>query len=322
MAEISVIVIAYNGLHENTVHCLESVFRHSGKEDYELIVVDNNSTDGTGDYLGVLAGREPLLKPVLNQSNRGFAGGNNDGMRVASGNIIVLLNNDTLVTEGWLTKLKETLLSDQSIGLAGPVSNAVGNEQKIFTCGNTPADIIKEGEAWTRNSIGDTFKTERLGFFCVAFRREIMETVGLLDEAYDLGFFEDDDYCLRVQKAGYMLICREDIFVYHQGSASFGRNSKKIRELLRKNRSLLERKFDIKYSPRHPRDRQLDLVESYIEKHLFSENKVSLGYKIENRFKLINELIPHGFLKRRIFKQRLNTVMQSWIKSSHQPPAA
>jgi len=308
MPEISIIIVTYNSLHETTVPCLDSIFKHTCNEDYEVIVVDNNSSDGTPTYLTERARREPRLRCVLNTVNRGFAGGNNDGIRAASGSVLVLLNNDTQVSEGWLTGLRTSLQEDGSIGLLGPVSNAVGNEQKIFTSGVTPAEILAEGAAWVRHSRGDTFETERLGFFCVALRRETADKVGLLDEAFDLGFYEDDDYCLRMLKAGYRLICREDIFVYHRGSSSFGKTPRKTKELLKKNRRLLERKYGIRYTPRHPRDRQLDLVESYLQEQKHTGSPDDLRFKIENRMRIIKELMPHGFLKRWRFMRRLNAI--------------
>ena len=314
MAEISIIVVTYNSLHETTVPCLDSIFKHADNEDYEVIVVDNNSHDGTQSYLTELAGREPRLRCVLNPVNRGFAGGNNDGIRAASGTILVLLNNDTQVSEGWLAGLRASLREDGTIGLVGPVSNAVGNEQKIFTSGVTPAGILAEGAAWVRHSRGDDFETERLGFFCVALRRETADTVGLLDEAFDLGFYEDDDYCLRVRKAGYRLVCREDVFVYHRGSSSFGKAPGKTRELLKKNRRLLERKFGIRYAPRHPRDRQLDLVESYLMEGERTRSPLSRRFKIENRMRIIKELMPNGFFKRWRFKRRLRHVLSNFTQ--------
>jgi len=315
MPETSIILVTYNNLYEATVPCLDSIFRHTGNEDYEVIVVDNNSSDGSPGYLTELAGREPRLRCVLNTVNRGFAGGNNDGIRVASGTILVLLNNDTQVSEGWLAGLRASLREDGTIGLVGPVSNAVGNEQKIFTSGVTPADILAEGAAWVRHSRDDAFETERLGFFCVALRRETADTVGLLDVAFDLGFYEDDDYCLRVRKAVYRLVCREDIFVYHRGSSSFGKTPRKTRELLKKNRRLLERKFGIRYAPRHPRDRQLDLVESYLKEDELTRSAESRRFKIENRMRIIKELTPRGFLKRWRFERRLRQVLSNFAQN-------
>lgn len=311
MPETSIILVTYNNLYEATVPCLDSIFQHTDNEDYEVIVVDNNSSDGTPAYLTERARREPRLRCVPNTVNRGFAGGNNDGIRAASGSVLVLLNNDTRVSEGWLAGLRTSLREDGSIGLVGPVSNAVGNEQKIFTDGVTPDEILAEGAAWVRHSRGDTFETGRLGFFCVALRRETADTVGLLDEAFDLGFYEDDDYCLRTLKAGYRLICREDVFVYHRGSSSFGKNPRKTRELLKKNRRRLERKLGMRYSPRHPRDRQLDLVESYLKEDEHARNPESRRFKIGNRMRIINELMPRGFLKRLRFERRLRQVLSN-----------
>lgn len=314
MPETSIIVLTYNNLHETTVPCLDSIFRHTGIEDYEVIVVDNNSSDGTTTYLTERARREPRLRCILNTVNRGFAGGNNDGIRSASGSVLVLLNNDTLVSEGWLAGLRASLREDGAIGLVGPVSNAVGNEQKIFTSGVTPDEILAEGAAWVRHSRGDTFETERLGFFCVALRRETADKVGLLDEAFDLGFYEDDDYCLRMRKAGYRLVCREDVFVYHRGSSSFGKTPRNTRDLMKKNRRRLERKFGIRYAPRHPRDRQLDLVESYLQERQHTGSPDNLRFKIENRMRNLQELTPHGFLKRWRFERRLRHVLSNFTQ--------
>ncbi|TWJ19290.1 glycosyltransferase family 2 protein [Geobacter argillaceus] len=308
MAECSIIIVTYNGLHDYTVPCLESIFGNSGSEDYEVIVVDNNSSDGTPAYLTELSGREPRLKCVLNATNRGFAGGNNDGIGRATGRIIVLLNNDTRVTGGWLATMRSALLDDRSIGLLGPVSNAVGNEQKIFTSGTTPEEILAEGAQWTRRSAGETFEAERLGFFCVAMRRDVLETVGVLDEAYDLGFFEDDDYCIRVRQAGYRLLCREDIFLYHRGSGSFGKMPRQTKELLKKNRVLLERKFGNLPLPRHPRDRQLDLVEQYVRRLSDTKDYERIQHKINNRLHLAMNMKPRGLFKRLRYLIRLRAV--------------
>ena len=306
MAESSIVIVTYNGLTDYTVPCLESIFCRTHGEDYEVIVVDNNSSDGTPAYLDELASRDPRVKPVLNATNRGFAGGNNDGIRIASGKVIVLLNNDTQVSEGWLAGMRSGLLADRSVGLLGPVSNAVGNEQKIFTEGSAPPDILAEGAQWVQQAAGSVFETERLGFFCVAFRRDVLEAVGLLDEAYELGFYEDDDYCIRVLKAGYRLVCREDVFIYHRGSASFGKIPRQTKELLKKNRVLLKRKFGNRCSTSHPRDRQLDLVSGYLYSSECDGSRLaSYLYRAENRLLVARTLIPRGPIRKFFFQKRL-----------------
>ncbi len=306
---VSVIIVSYNGLHETTAPCLKSIFENTGYPDFEVIVIDNNSTDDTPGYLKALADKEPRLRYILNTTNRGFAGGNNDAIKIAKGRILILLNSDTIVSKGWMERIVNVLTSDHSIGLAGPVSNSTGNEQTIFISGSTPEECLDGGALWTSMSRGDIVSMERLCFFCVAMRRDIIDQVGLLDESYGLGFYEDDDYCLRVKKAGFRLVCCEDVFIYHRGSASFSKSPYKSKELLKKNRRLLEKKFKIRYNPRHPRDRQLDLIVSYIQALASCRDTEMLRFKINNRLQVINELMPHGFFKQWLFRKQLAKVL-------------
>jgi GT2 family glycosyltransferase len=132
--------------------------------------------------------------------------------------------------------------------------------------------------------------------------------VGLLDETFGLGFFEDDDYCIRTRMVGYKLICIEDVFIYHKGSASFSALPDITHDLLRKNKMLLEAKFGIRYSIAHPRDRQLDIIESYIERIETSRLTTALLYKINNRLQLVEGIKPRGPLKRLRFERRLHSL--------------
>lgn len=304
--ELSIIITSYNGLQENTVPCLESIFKTTTDCDFEVVVVDNNSTDGTRDYLRRLASQRRNLKLVLNKSNRGFAGGSNDGINASAGSYLVLLNNDTMVTSGWQERLLRPLRKDRETGMTGPVSNEVGNEQRIFIMGKTPEDIMGEGSAWCGMSKGDTFQTERLGFFCVAIQREVIETIGLLDENFGRGYFEDDDYCIRAREAGYRLVCCEDVFIYHRGSKSFSAAEAQTRALMKKNRKMLEEKHGVKYHPPHPRVRQMDLIEAYLERLQKEGPTEGLIFRINNRLRLLEKMEPRGPLKRLRYERRMN----------------
>jgi GT2 family glycosyltransferase len=159
-------------------------------------------------------------------------------------------------------------------------------------------------------SAGDRFETERLGFFCVAARRDVVDRVGPLDEGFGTGFYEDDDYCLRVRKAGYRLVCVEDVFVYHKGSGSFGKARRETKELMKRNRKRLEGKFGMRYRPRHPRDRQLDLAESYLARMEEGEDRERLLYKAENRLCAAEAIAPHGWLKRFLFRREVRGIRE------------
>lgn len=312
MARTSIIIVAYNSLSETTAPCLESIFGAGAGKDFEVIVVDNNSSDGTVAWLKELMGREPRLKCIFNRQNRGFAGGNNDGMQAAAGEFLILLNSDCIVSGDWIKGLTGPLERDKRIGAAGPVSNMVGNEQKIFTSGSTVEEIMREGLSWTSRGRGGFFETERLVFFCVALRRAVVDKVGLLDEDFGMGFYEDDDYCIRLRSAGYRLVCVEDVFVYHRGGGSFDGSGIETRKIMRENRRKLEKKHGMAFNRTHPRNLHLKVIEGYLESASESGSALSadLTYKIANRLAMVESLLPRGWIKSLLFRRKLEKLKE------------
>ena len=245
----SIVVLCYNGLEETTLPCLESIIGNTPMDSYELIIVDNASKDGTPDYLKTFVALHQHVRIHLNDSNKGYSGGNNDGMKLALGQYIILLNNDTLVPVGWLDKLLGLFSEQANVGLVGPVTNAAGNEQRIELAGLNEQNYEEIAAAYTNRQLGIWFATERLGFFCVAMRREVLDKVGYLDENFGIGMFEDDDYCIRVKKAGFTLAVVEDCFVYHKGSVSFSKlDTDNYRELFDKNKAYFRKKHRIEWT--------------------------------------------------------------------------
>ncbi len=241
--KISIVLVTYNNLNL-TIQCVNSILRNTTWPNYQLIVVDNGSEDGTGDYLERLRQEVPTAKVILNPDNRGFAAANNQGLREADGDILLLLNNDTVVPDGWLDPLVRHL-RDPSIGLVGPVTNAVGNEAKIEVSYTDIQQMQDFSDCYTKAHKGQSFDISMLAMFCVAFRRGILEEVGYLDEAFGIGMFEDDDYSRRVQAAGYRTVCAEDAFIHHYGQASFRKliASGEYQALWDKNQAYFESKW-------------------------------------------------------------------------------
>jgi len=244
MIKASIIVLAYNQLENGTIPCIESIYRNTEVDDFELIVVDNNSSDNTANYLKSIKNNYKNLKIVLNKTNRGYAGGNNDGIKEASGEYIVLLNNDTLVTPNWLSKLTAVFEKDQSIGLVAPVTNNAQDAQCLNFPEISPSNYEDISRDYTEKNSGEWFFTNRLIFFCVVIKRSALEKVGILDENFKRGFFEDDDYCQRAINAGYKLAVAEDAFVYHHCGLSFTNTVKtfEFSELLNTNKKLFIKK--------------------------------------------------------------------------------
>ncbi len=131
------------------------------------------------------------------------------------------MNNDTVVSHGWLSTMIERLRTLPQTGMIGPVSNMVGNEAKIPVGYTAIADMPRWAADYCRRHDGETAVMKMLGFFCVLLRREVYEKVGEMDEQFGVGFFEDTDYCYRAARAGYQLLCARDAFVHHWQGAAF-----------------------------------------------------------------------------------------------------
>jgi GT2 family glycosyltransferase len=216
----------------------------------ELIVVDNGSSDGTSAYLEELAERNPNVRPIFNDTNRGFAAGCNQGAALASAELLVLLNDDTVVTRGWFARLAAHLEA-ADVGMVGPTTNRTGNEAQIDSDYRTWRDLVRFADARAARHAGEAFEIRALTMFCVAMRGECHERVGPLDERFETGLLEDDDYSRRVRECGYRLLCADDAFVHHFGETSFGKlvASGDYSRVLAANRARYEEKWGEPWRP-------------------------------------------------------------------------
>jgi O-antigen biosynthesis protein len=213
---VSIVIPVFNQW-EYTRQCLESI-RQNTPVNHEVIVVDNASTDATPRSLRDY----PEVRIITNPQNVGFPGAVNQGLRAALGEHLLILNNDTVVTAGWLDRLIAVAESDPSIGIVGPVSNSVSGIQ--LDRGASYADIpamhaYAAGKAAERE--GKTLAFPRVAFLCTLVKRNVLDAIGGLDERFAPGNFEDDDFCLRAQLAGFKTVVAHDVFIHHFGSMSF-----------------------------------------------------------------------------------------------------
>lgn len=253
----SIVILTYNQL-PLTKQCLTSIKNHTDEKDLEIIVVDNGSTDGTIAYLKSI----PSLKTIFNEKNLGFAKGCNQGFDIATGDNILFLNNDTIVTENWLQSMLTLLYSDEQIGMVGPVSNYVSGQQQITVDYTDIEAVEKFSSEYCKNNRGKSKRVMRLVGFCLLVKRGVLDKIGGFDERFEYGSFEDDDLCLRAILAGYQLKIAFDSFVHHHGHATFtGNQDINIHHLFSINRQRFIDKWktDLTYFS-HPRPEIVNLV--------------------------------------------------------------
>ncbi|NNE43449.1 MAG: glycosyltransferase family 2 protein [Gemmatimonadetes bacterium] len=216
----TILVLTRNQL-EHTKLCLDSIRRHTSAP-HEVLVVDNGSTDGTVEWLRERAREDPRVRVIEESVNHGFAGGNNIGLAHARGDQIVLLNNDTVVTRGWLRGLTDVFAAHPDVGLVGPVTNYASGPQMLPS---VPYDSLEGldtfADAWAMDHAGEVVEATRLVGFCLAARREVVADIGGLDVAFGAGNCEDDDWCLRAAQAGWKARIARGVFIHHTGGRTF-----------------------------------------------------------------------------------------------------
>jgi GT2 family glycosyltransferase len=245
----SIVIVTHDNLLFSRM-TLESVIACTEYPGHEVIVVDNGSRDGTTAWLYELAAANPRVRLVMNPGNVGFARACNQGLALARGDILVLLNDDTLVPPGWLPRLMRPL-DDPDIGLVGAVTNRIGNEAEVPTDYTNWGEMLEFAGARARDREDQVLDIATVTMFCLAMRRDTFQRLGPLDQRFEVGMLEDDDYSMRARRAGYRLVCAEDAFVHHFGETSFGKlvSSGAYNELLAANKRRFEDKWGEPWQP-------------------------------------------------------------------------
>jgi len=232
---LSLIVLSWN-TKDITVACIDSILANPPAVPWELILIDNASTDGSADALKEKYGSFAHVRLVLNEKNLGFTGGNNQGIKMASGDVIGLLNSDTIIRKHALTELYKFLVSKSEVAVVGPTlthdngnpTTSFGyfpNAWSIFTTAFLPGWIW--GNA--RKALGVVpSRTMRepmeVGYVSGAaffIKRTVIEKVGMLDEETFFAYFEETDWCLRIHKAGWKVKFLPTAKIVHLEGKSF-----------------------------------------------------------------------------------------------------
>jgi GT2 family glycosyltransferase len=219
---VSIVTLSWNAVQFTKI-ALESI-RTFTSEPYEVIVVDNGSGSETTEYLRSID--DPHVRIIYNSKNFGFGGGNNVGMAAARGEYVVVLNNDVIVTDGWLDGLLAPFDRMPTLGVTAPRSNVIAGSQLVVDASYSDAEGIakyarERRERWRHQG----YITERVIGFCMCIDRRVIDEIGGFDPIFGLGNFEDDDLCVRIRAAGYGIFVCDDVFIHHFGSQSFRANN-------------------------------------------------------------------------------------------------
>lgn len=231
---VAVIILSWNG-ERFLRSCLEAVLAQNYPA-LEVLVVDNGSTDQSAAIVQTFA---PRVRLIQTSENLGFAGGNNVGLRNTQAEIVILLNQDTVVQPGWLAAMVETL-ADSTIGIVGgkalyPDEKTIQHAGARVKPGNALTEHIGVGEldAGQYDQLTDMDYVTGAAF---AIHRRVLERLGELDADYYPAFYEEVDYCYRTRRAGFRVVYQPRAVFLHHETASLPARSYAQASALHRNR--------------------------------------------------------------------------------------
>jgi GT2 family glycosyltransferase len=239
---LSVIVLNWNG-KRFLDECLSSL-RAQTYKDFEVILVDNGSNDGSVEFIKDKYGE--LVTLIENERNLGFATGNNQGIRAAKGDYILLLNNDTRVDPRWMEELVKVAEKDRTIGMCASKILCYDDPRVIDNVGHLLyRDGLNRGRGRLEKDVGQYEEIEEVLFpsGCAAlYRREMLEEIGLFDDDF-FAYGDDTDLGLRGRWAGWRCLYVPQAVVYHKYSGSTGSYSPFKAFYVERNRLWIALKF-------------------------------------------------------------------------------
>ena len=251
-----IIIPTYNNEHF-TIECLKSIKKHTAVGSYQVIWVDNNSEQASRNKVKeVIADIEHIS--IKLKTNEGFVGAINAGLEVSNAPNVCLLNNDTVVSAGWLRKLTSALHASPDMGIVGAMTDygkGVGMDShhslslhsSLLPSNAKTWSLDKINRELEANFSGRTHPVQFVAFLCAVIKREVIDKVGHLDPNYTMGMWDDLDYNRLVQYEGYRTELVLDTCIKHYGRSTFTllqlKENLNIDKLLQSNRQYLDRKW-------------------------------------------------------------------------------
>ncbi len=250
----SIIIPVFNKV-EFTQKCIHSVIRNTAGINFEVIIIDNNSEDGTKEYLTGLSGD---VKVVTNDENVGYTIACNQGARIASGKHLVFLNNDTEPQPGWLEQLITLAESDATIGAVGAklvYPNGVLQEAGGMVFRDARGWNFGNGDNPDKAIYNRIYEVDYCSGACLLVKHDLFNKIGGFDEQYAPAYYEETDLCFSLRKQGYKTLYNPNALVIHHESITAGRDIQNgYKKYIELNRLKFAVKwdFELKMQDTHP----------------------------------------------------------------------
>jgi len=300
--DCSIIIPAFNCLRF-TQACVETLLRDRSRAGFEIIVVDNGSSDGTAEFLATRAGYITILSPGV---NLGFAKANNLAARSAVGRHLVMLNNDAVPEPGWLDAMAGTANSDDNIAVVGakllyPLDRTVQHAGVVVT-NDLKLKHIYEGLPENHPAVNKQRDFRSVTGACMLVKSDIYRCFGGLDEGFVNGF-EDVDFCWRVNEAGLRVVYEPAAVVLHHAERTSGRHDHETA-----NATRLTRRWRGKLTP--DIDRYLTM-DGFVNNNTETDEKVPEGEEMIELLDSAREILKEG---------RTGDALELYEKISHNDP--
>jgi len=236
-----------------TVKCLESIRKHTPKDDYRIVWVDNGSSEESRKTVLAEIIRHDYVSIWL-EKNLGFVKATNIGISAGDSEYLVLQNNDTEVTPGWMDRLKKPLSTGYSA--SGPMTNTSGSWQGWQNVKNNMFKDIPDLSRMSIDSASGVLKeryddvirrVSMVAFFCTMFDRGVFNELGMLDEVFKSGLGDDDDFCARMTKVGRKIAFVPSSYVLHHHRTTFKSvfGEEEVRRMQEENMIVFKRKHKL-----------------------------------------------------------------------------
>jgi GT2 family glycosyltransferase len=300
----SIIIPTWNGI-EYIEDCLNSLLNQD-YPDFEIIVVDNDSSDGTPDWV---AERFPTITLIRNERNLGFAGGVNAGLRAARGDVLMLFNQDAAAQPEWVRAMVLGLTASPDVGIAGCKIYYWGGKT-IWHAGVIFPDprmqVVHRGDGETdHGQYEQPVDVDAVTGAAMAIRRGVLDAIGLLDEDYFV-YFEDIDFCLRAKEASYRVVYLPQAVAQHHVATSLGFGSLQIFERYHRSRILfLLKHFDADWLSDHFLPAEVAWLNTGLSFHEYRTLRTAY---VHTMLGLIQGVQQYQFVRRRFDRERREAI--------------